>query len=126
MTTTPPAPGAPAGPAVPAGPVSAALTAAADQLDLLTGLDLAALPSAELLAAVDAAEALHRRLQAVTARILTATETDGMWATTGARSFPAWYRARTGRHHTTAHKNVREARRLRDHLPATADALAAG
>ncbi|PFG39863.1 uncharacterized protein DUF222 [Georgenia soli] len=126
MTTTPPAPGAPADPAVPAGPVSAALTAAADQLDLLTGLDLATLPSAELLAAVDAAEALHRRLQAVTARILTATETDGMWATTGARSFPAWYRARTGRHHTTAHKNVREARRLRDHLPATADALAAG
>ncbi|WP_418607710.1 DUF222 domain-containing protein [Georgenia sp. SUBG003] len=97
-----------------------------DRLDTLTGTDLAALPSAELLEALDAAEALHRRLEALTARFLTATETDGMWATTGARSFAAWYRARTGRHHTTAHKAVRHARRLRDHLPATAEALAAG
>jgi Domain of unknown function (DUF222) len=124
MTTTPPVP--PPAPASPTGPVAAALGVAADQLDTLTDLDPAALSSAELLDAVDAAEALHRRLDALTARILTAAETDGMWATTGARSFPAWYRARTGRHHTTAHKTVRHARRLRDHLPATTAALTAG
>jgi hypothetical protein len=104
----------------------AALAQAAAHLDALAGTDPAALPPADLLAAVDAVEGLHRRVEALTARILTAAETDGMWATTGARSFPAWYRARTGRHHTTAHKAVRTARRLRDHLPATAEALTAG
>jgi len=136
MTTTPPLPPAAtpphppavpgAGPAGAGGAVAAGLTAAADQLDALTDLDLAALPSAQLLSAVDAAENLHRRLAALNARILTAAQTDGMWATTGARTFAAWYRARTGRHHTTAHKTVRDARRLREHLPATATALAAG
>jgi hypothetical protein len=125
MTTTPPLPPLAPVPST-AGPVATALTAAADQVDTLTDIDLAALSSAELLEAVDAAEALHRRLEALTARILTAAETDGMWATTGARSFATWYRARTGRHHSTAHKTVRHARRLRDHLPATAEALAAG
>ncbi|MCK6211556.1 13E12 repeat family protein, partial [Georgenia sp. EYE_87] len=107
-------------------PVLSALAAATAHLDALTGTDLAALPPADLLAAVDATEALHRRIEAITARVLAAAETDGMWATTGARSFAAWYRARTGRHHTRADKAVTTARRLRDHLPATAAALAAG
>ncbi|GAA4287394.1 HNH endonuclease signature motif containing protein [Georgenia daeguensis] len=107
-------------------PVLAALAAATAHLDTLAGADLAALPPADLLAAVDATEALHRRVQALTARVLTAAETDGMWATTGARTFPAWYRARTGRHHSTAHSAVRTARRLRDHLPGTTAALGAG
>ncbi|MCK6209582.1 13E12 repeat family protein, partial [Georgenia sp. EYE_87] len=121
MTTTESAPG-------PASPNSVAdhLAAARAHLSALDETDLQALPSPALLETVDAIEALDRQLQAITARTLAAAETDGMWATTGARSFAAWYRARTGRHHTRAGKAVTTARRLRDHLPATAAALAAG
>ncbi|MFC7405903.1 HNH endonuclease [Georgenia alba] len=92
----------------------------------LTDTDLQGLGSRELLETLDGLERVERRLDAVTMRALVAAETDGMWATSGARSFPAWYAARTGRYIGTARSRTRTARRLRDHLRATAEALEAG
>ncbi|GAA4285867.1 HNH endonuclease signature motif containing protein [Georgenia daeguensis] len=120
MTTLQPAP------ASTADSVTGHLAAARAHVTALEEIDLQALPSARILEMVDAIEGLHRQVEALTARTLVATETDGLWATSGARSFAAWYRARTGRHHARAGKAVTTARRLRDHLPATAAALAAG
>src|SRR5690606_6870770 len=97
-----------------------------EQLAALAEVDAGGLASAEILEAIDAAEQARRRLEAVTLGLFSAAEADGMWATTGARSFPSWVAARTGRHTWTARRQVTHARRLRDDLPATTAALRAG
>ncbi|MDD9207989.1 DUF222 domain-containing protein [Georgenia sp. 10Sc9-8] len=71
-------------------------------------------------------EAVEARLYAARAHLLTTAETDGLWATTGARSFTAWVRMLTGRFNGEAARLVRNARALRDHLPAVDQALTAG
>ena len=88
--------------------------------------DLQALPSQALLDTVGRIETLQRQLEGLNAKALAAAEADGLWATTGARSFAAWYRNVSGRHTSTARRQVRQARVLRDQLPATARALACG
>lgn len=95
-------------------------------LAALNGIDLHALSSPVLMDAVGQVENLRRQIEALGAKVLTAAQTDGAWATTGARTFTAWYRNTTGRHHVTATAQVRLARLLRQDLPLTAQALADG
>ncbi|GAA4426828.1 hypothetical protein GCM10023169_26060 [Georgenia halophila] len=102
------------------------LAAVSAELAELAGLDLASLGPGELIETIDGVESTHRQLEGLTNRVLVAAEADGMWATTGARSFASWYAARTGRHLITSRRMVRHARRLRDDLPATSTALEAG
>ncbi|WP_448070503.1 DUF222 domain-containing protein [Georgenia yuyongxinii] len=92
----------------------------------LVQIDLHDLDGGAVLAALDAVEQVRRQGDALAARALAVVEADGMWALDGARSITAWYRARTGKHHASAAREIRLARALRDHLPATATALATG
>jgi len=110
----------------PAQVVALRLAQAEDALDVLVQVDLHDLDGEALMSALDAVEQLRRRCDALAAKVLATVEADGRWAVDGARSMAAWYRARTGRHRASAAREVRQARALRDHLPATAKALAAG
>jgi hypothetical protein len=53
-------------------------------------------------------------------------EADGLWATSGARSFPVWVATRHRVGIRTAREQVRLGRALRDHLPATTHAAVSG
>ncbi|WP_448073015.1 DUF222 domain-containing protein [Georgenia yuyongxinii] len=92
----------------------------------LVTIELHQLPGAAVLEALDRVETVKRQSEALTARALATIEADGMWAVDGARSMAAWYRARSGKHQASAAREIRQARALRDLLPATAEALAAG
>ncbi|RPF26139.1 DUF222 domain-containing protein [Georgenia muralis] len=111
---------------LPAPDPAALLTGVQDALTAVLATDLLDHPAQVALDVLDQAETLRRQLEALTARALTAVEADGRWALDGARSMAAWYRNRSGRHHSAAARKVRQARALRDHLPATATALATG
>jgi hypothetical protein len=113
-------------PGLPADGVAGALDRVGELLTALHAVDLQTLPSQELLDTVRRVETLQRQLEGLSAKALAAVEADGLWATTGARSFAAWYRTASGRHTGTARRQVRQARLLRDALPATAQALADG
>ncbi len=63
---------------------------------------------------------------AVSARLLTVIEADGLWATGGARSFTTWVARQHGLAAHTAARQVQLARRLRDDLPTTTAATLAG
>ena len=81
-------------------------------------------PQAEVVAEVLATGI--SRLSVAKAQALPVVDADGLWAVGGARSFPAWVaqRHRIGVH--AARAEVKLARTLRDHLPATAAAATAG
>ncbi|GEN79549.1 HNH endonuclease signature motif containing protein [Actinotalea fermentans] len=66
------------------------------------------------------------RLQVAAARLSTTAADDGLWAATGARSFPHWLAGAAGMSVTRARELVATGRALRDHLPATAAAALAG
>lgn len=75
------------------------------------------------------AGALHRasqRARAGTARCLPVIEADGLWALDAHRSFGQWVAHRLGTSVTTARREVRLGRALRDALPLTARAASAG
>jgi len=112
--------------ATPAQHVAEGLAKVREVLDSLVDVDLHDLDGESLLGTLDGVEQIRRRADALGARVLATVESDGRWAADGARSMAAWYRARTGRHRTGAAREVRHARALRDHLPGTARALAAG
>ncbi|UFU03172.1 HNH endonuclease [Ruania suaedae] len=95
-------------------------------LDDVLGMDLHALPSAVLPEVVDGVEQARRRLDALTATTMTAAEADGSWAVSGARTMASWWAGTTGGHGGRARTQVHLARTLRDHLPATSAAWAAG
>ncbi|WP_164737391.1 HNH endonuclease signature motif containing protein [Georgenia sp. SYP-B2076] len=103
---------------------SLGLSDVSETLTALCALDLQALPSQGLLDAVAQLEIITRKVEALTAKALVAAEADGLWATTGARSFGTWYRGTSHRHGASAHRQVKAGRALRDHLPLTAEALA--
>ncbi|WP_298461999.1 DUF222 domain-containing protein, partial [uncultured Cellulomonas sp.] len=95
-------------------------------VDVLAGLDLAVVdgPAAAVVArrlAVVASRAVVARV-----RLLPVIDTDGLWALSGARSFPVWVSHDHQVSVQTARAQVRLGRALRDHLPATSDAAAAG
>ncbi|MFH5823890.1 DUF222 domain-containing protein [Georgenia sp. AZ-5] len=112
-----------------ATPAAVLATGIADLQRLLTELqdvDLHELPGEAVVEALDGLEQVRRKTEALTARALATIEADGMWALDGARSMAAWYRARSGKHQASAAREIRRARAMRDHLPQTAAALAAG
>ncbi|WP_447925674.1 DUF222 domain-containing protein [Georgenia muralis] len=111
---------------LPGSQTVALLTTAQEALTAVLATDLLDHPAQVALDVLDQAETLRRQVEALTARALTAVEADGRWALDGARSMATWYRHRSGRHHSAAARKVRQARALRDHLPATATALATG
>ncbi|MFD1507479.1 DUF222 domain-containing protein [Georgenia yuyongxinii] len=92
----------------------------------LVTIELHQLHGVAVLEVLDRVEKIKRQSEALTARALATIEADGTWAVDGARSMAAWYRGRSGKHHASAAREIRQARALRDHLPATAEALAAG
>jgi hypothetical protein len=94
-----------------------AFLTAASSTDL-DGRD-AAVVAAELASAVS-------RLTVAKVRTLPVIDSDGLWAISGARSFPVWLADRHGLPIAAARAQVRLGRTLRDHLPVTAVAAAAG
>src|SRR5215213_9627977 len=118
-------PGRPAPAGTPAKVADAvdALAAAVAALTALEPSDVDGPQAAWVTAAI--AEATSR-LGVTSARMLPVIEADGLWATGGARSFPLWV-ARTHQVSVrTARDQVKLGRALRDDLPATAAAGAAG
>ncbi|WP_447924898.1 DUF222 domain-containing protein [Georgenia muralis] len=111
---------------VPVLSLSVGLARVAAEVAAVLEVDVLGAAGQEVLDAVTAVEGLRRQVEALAGRVLSAVDAHGLWATDGARSLPAWYRARTGRTDVTARVEVARIRALRDHLPATAAALAAG
>ncbi|MFC7406470.1 DUF222 domain-containing protein [Georgenia alba] len=107
-------------------PVLAELVAAEEAVARAASVDLHDLPGELQVDVLKRVERLRRRTESLTARALATVEADGRWAVEGARSFAAWWRHHSGRNRATAYREVHQARGLRDHLPATAAALAAG
>ncbi|MFD6444283.1 DUF222 domain-containing protein [Promicromonospora sp. NPDC060204] len=66
------------------------------------------------------------RMDAVRWSILPRIESAGLWAQTGARTFAVWLARAEDVQTGTARRDVRTARALRDHLPATLSAALAG
>ena len=66
------------------------------------------------------------RMDAVRWSILPRIEAAGLWAQTGARTFAVWLARAEDVQTVTARRDVRTARALRDHLPATLSAGLAG
>ncbi|WP_341358753.1 DUF222 domain-containing protein [Georgenia sp. M64] len=111
---------------VPVLSLSVGLARVVAEVAAVLEVDVLGAAGQEVLDAVTAVEGLRRQVEALAGRVLSAVDAHGLWATDGARSLPAWYRARTGRTDVTARVEVARTRALRDHLPATAAALAAG
>ena len=110
----------------PAGDPLAALADVTAELATLAQTDWHGLPGQAVHDALDLLEQSARRLEAARAAVLTAAEANGLWALHGSRTFAGWLRTRTGSTAAAASRQVREARALRDHLPVTREALAAG
>lgn len=100
--------------------------ALAEALDLLTAVDVGGVDGALLPELVTELEIASRRLDAVRARVHAAADADGRWSLDGSRSFSAWLRRATGASGPAAWRLATTARALRDELPVTAQALAAG
>ena len=94
--------------------------------DDLSRLDPAELDGAQAATISTALAAGVSRLGVTGARMLPAIEADGRWATGGARSFALWVADQHRVGVPTARALVRLGRTLRDDLPATAAAAAAG
>ncbi|WNB86057.1 DUF222 domain-containing protein [Cellulomonas sp. ATA003] len=95
-------------------------------MSFLAGLDLSVLDGRE-------AAVVARRLAEVTSRagvakvrLLPVIDDDGVWALSGARSFPVWLSHDHRLSVATARAQVRLGRTLRDHLPVTAATAVAG
>ncbi|SEE84525.1 HNH endonuclease signature motif containing protein [Ruania alba] len=96
------------------------------ELDALVQIDLQELASDRLTGLVDQVESVERRLHAFTHQLATTIEADGTWALTGYRSLPTWWAGHTRRRLGPTRTRIRTATLLRDHLPLTQAALAAG
>ncbi|MFC4555674.1 HNH endonuclease signature motif containing protein [Georgenia faecalis] len=107
-------------------PVAEALASLQRDAAALAGADIGALAGSALTETLTLLEEVQARVGAVRTRVVAQIEADGTWALGGARSLPAWVREHTGRLEHHAARTVREARALRDHLPAFATAFSAG
>ncbi|WP_159620457.1 HNH endonuclease signature motif containing protein [Ruania rhizosphaerae] len=95
-------------------------------LDDVLAIDLRQVPSAVLPDVVSELEQTRRRLDALTTATMSSVEADGTWAVSGARTMASWWSNATSTHGGKARSQVHLSRTLRDHLPATETALAAG
>jgi len=89
----------------------------------------AVVDEAEQWAAVDSLLAVMdviSRATGAAARLLSQVEGDGLWALTGGRSVTDWLAVSAGLPHHKAKELVQLSRALRDHLPATAQAVVVG
>ncbi|MFI8523840.1 DUF222 domain-containing protein [Promicromonospora sukumoe] len=84
------------------------------------------LTTARLVAASAHLRVAGTRMDAVRWSILPRIEAAGLWAQTGARSFAVWLARAEDTRTQTARRDVRTAKALRDHLPATLLAALAG
>ncbi|GAA2228376.1 hypothetical protein GCM10010413_25670 [Promicromonospora sukumoe] len=84
------------------------------------------LTTARLVAASAHLRVAGTRMNAVRWSILPRIEAAGLWAQTGARSFAVWLARAEDTRTQTARRDVRTAKALRDHLPATLLAALAG
>lgn len=107
------------------GPADLAGRAAA-LLDAVADLDLHALTGQDVHDLIDELENLARRVAGIRAAALSVAEANGLWATSNARTFASWLAVRTQSSTPAANRAVKEARTLRDHLPATREALVRG
>ena len=82
--------------------------------------------TARLVAASARLRVAGTRLDAVRWSILPHIESAGLWAQTGARSFAVWLARTEDTRTQTARRDVRTAKALRDHLPATLVAALSG
>ncbi|WP_157236819.1 HNH endonuclease signature motif containing protein [Promicromonospora sukumoe] len=82
--------------------------------------------TARLVAASARLRVAGTRLDAVRWSILPRIENAGLWAQTGARSFAVWLARTEDTRTQTARRDVRTAKALRDHLPATLLAALSG
>ena len=106
--------------------VAAALTAMDAAVDVLGRLDLTLLDGRQAAVVAGRLGSVTSRAAVTRVRMLPVIDADGLWALSGARSFPVWV---SHAHHVaihTARAKVRMGRTLRDHLPTTAAAAAAG
>ncbi len=94
--------------------------------DAAAALDLSELDGAQAARLAQVIAAATSRLGVVGARLLPVVEADGLWATSGARSFAVWVATRHRVGIRTAREQVRLGRALRDHLPATTHAAVHG
>ena len=111
---------------IPLPGLAAALAALDAAADVLAGVDLLTLDGPQAAVITRRTAAATSRITASSARMLPVVEADGRWAIDGARSFGNWV---AHRHHLSVHTaraQVRLGRALRDDLPLTAAAAAAG
>ncbi|HEY0117557.1 MAG TPA: DUF222 domain-containing protein [Cellulomonas sp.] len=101
------------------------MAAIGEDVDLLVAV-LDELDGWTALGALLAVEKLVGRLSGVGARLLARVEGDGLWATRGGRSVTDWLAVSAGLPYARARERVQLSRALRDHLPATAEAVLTG
>ncbi|HLS49537.1 MAG TPA: DUF222 domain-containing protein [Actinomycetaceae bacterium] len=112
-----------------AAPVHEAVRAAAAAVsapEAIGDADLHELDGQSVHDLIDLLESAARRVKGLQSAAFTVAEANGLWATSNARSFSSWLAGRTQSSTATAHRAVKEARVLREHLPATQRALAEG
>ncbi|WNB86744.1 DUF222 domain-containing protein [Cellulomonas sp. ATA003] len=95
-------------------------------MDVLAGLDLSVLEGREAAVVARRLAELTSRAAVAKVRLLPVIDDDGVWALSGARSFPVWLSHDHRLSVAAARVQVRLGRTLRDHLPGTAAAAAAG
>lgn len=97
-----------------------------ERLAELAGRQLHELPGETVHELLDSLEQASRRIAALRAEALRIADDNGLWALSGARSVAAWLQARTQFSAGKARQQVRHARALDEHLPATRAALLDG
>lgn len=112
--------------ATPAHPAVRAAAAAVNALQAIAEIDLHDLDGQSVHDLIDHLESAARRVKGLQAEALAVAEAHGLWATSNAPSFSSWLAWRTQIAKPSANRVVKEARVLREHLPATRRALAAG
>ncbi|WNB84580.1 DUF222 domain-containing protein [Cellulomonas sp. ATA003] len=106
--------------------VAAALSAMDSAVSELAGLELAELEGREAAVVARRLAELTSRAAVAKVRLLPVIDDDGVWALSGARSFPVWLSHDHRLSVSAARAQVRLGRTLRDHLPMTAAAAVAG
>jgi len=106
--------------------VAEAITALLAVTDTLTRLEPADVDGPQAAVVSAAIAEVTSRLGVTSARMLPVVEADGLWAVGGAKSFAQWVACNHRLGLRAARQQVRLGRALRDDLPATAQAAAAG
>lgn len=96
------------------------------ELDLIARASCSELDCEESAQVAREVEMTTRACESLTNASVAGLEAAGSWAQSGARTFATWWTSTTHRRTSTSRAHLTTARRVRDDLPATARALAAG